>query len=108
MNKVSEKIKSDFLKNENFEGQEINSEEFKLLSEEDRYSQYDYKSSVYHYYKKIPADVTDKEIQEYISIKSFTFLKETESHIRTIKGILTFWVVLAVLSIFGIIIIYMS
>ncbi len=58
-----------------------------------------------HLYTEISEEITDKELSEYIFLKSIQKLDSIDDKLSIIKSIMAFWCVLTVLGIIGTIII---
>ncbi len=58
-----------------------------------------------HFYTEISEEITDKELSEYVSLKSIQKLDSIDDKLLIIKNIMLFWCVLTVVGIFCIFII---
>lgn len=58
-----------------------------------------------HFYTEISEEITDKELSEYISLKSIQKLDSIDAKLSIIKNIMIFWCVLTVLGIISALII---
>lgn len=75
-----------------------------LPSEEKRY--YDVDGS--NYSRRVPVDIPEEEEQRIINLRMLQLMEKAEKNISKMKSILTFWLVLSILSLLGIIISFIA
>ncbi len=56
---------------------------------------------LYKFYDKKPKEVSDAELNQYISIKMLELTKSMNEKQSTIQGILVFWLILTIISLLG-------
>lgn len=56
---------------------------------------------LYRFYDTKPMEVSDSELNQYISMKMLEVTKEMNEKQNTIKDILIFWLILTIISIIG-------
>ena len=114
MNKIIEEYRKKFIiENDFYEKVYLTDEEQEKLNqlvhngfenEESPFKKYKYEnigSSKYKFYEAKPIEVSDSELNQYISMKMLDLTKEMNDKQSTIKNIMVFWVILTIISLFG-------
>jgi hypothetical protein len=79
--------------------QEISREDYSKLLPNDR--DYDTATGTLKYYKRIKPEMTDEELNEHVLLNNNLFIEKIEKHLKTIKSIVIFWVILTIINIIG-------
>ena len=61
--------------------------------------EYDEKNYKFHFYKLVPSEISEKELEQYISIKTLESIKAVNEKLDTIKFILILWFVLIIIGV---------
>lgn len=93
MSRTFEEYRKDFIEINLCDKKLICYEEYNKLQ-----SKSDYKHENGVYYKVVPMEITDDQLNQFIAMKNFVETKELNKRMNTVKNILVFWLVIGIIG----------
>jgi hypothetical protein len=115
MNSILQTLKESFILDSSFEKAYLDDESYNKLyniardlkpGQHNPLDEYEYDSNLKKYYKKIPVQLSDSEVSQYVSLRTLEIFKDIKyestlqnQKLNTIRKVILFWCILTVLSI---------